>query len=108
MSIPPPFNQTAQLRYINRVDVTETYADSLRGMTFDGASLRLELCVNRIDPVTLVPPATPVADQVTACRLVLSPQAAMELINQLKQLEGALLASGQLRQIHVPPPGKAN
>ena len=99
---PPPVN----VRYVNRPEVVETFADSIHNLLFDGLSLRLELCVNRLEPH--VPPAAPSADQVTAARLVLALPAALELMNRLKQLEGALLASGQLKHIHTIPPGKAN
>ncbi len=75
-------------------------------MTFDGRDVRIEFCINRYDPPA--PPQPPTGDQVTACRLVLQLPAALALLSNLKQLEGSLLASGQLKPIQVTTTDRIN
>ena len=39
------------IRYLDRPDCLETFADSISGLTFDGQTLRLEFAVTRTDDV---------------------------------------------------------
>jgi hypothetical protein len=73
-------------------------------LTFDGHSLRLELCVNRMDAPD--PATAPSGSQVTVCRLVLTLPMALDLMKKLKQLEDTLKASGHLKL--APGAGAAN
>jgi hypothetical protein len=57
-----------------------------------------------MDPPT--PPTPPTGQQVTAARLIITLPAALHLLNSLKQLEGTLLATGQLKQIQLPQGGE--
>jgi hypothetical protein len=93
--------QQGNLVYVPRPDVPETLVDAVRTIWIDGATVRLELVVNRLDPPT--PDAPPSGHQVTACRPVLTMAAALGLLNGLKQMETALLASGALKQVAVGP-----
>ena len=49
--------QTATVRYVDRPECTETFADSINNVYFDGQSLRIEFGVTRLDDVK---PNTPV------------------------------------------------
>jgi hypothetical protein len=71
-------------QYIDRPDVLETFADSIEGTFFDGQTLRIEFCVNRLDP--LKPNTPPTGRRYPACRLVLTPAAAVELMNRMQQI----------------------
>jgi hypothetical protein len=42
---------TTEVRYIDRPDLAETFADSINSVTFDGQSMRIELGVTRLDDV---------------------------------------------------------
>lgn len=68
------------LRYIDRPDCAETFADSIAHLSFDGQSLRIEFAVTRMDDAK---PDTPMTGRrYPACRLVLPSGAAVELINR--------------------------
>jgi hypothetical protein len=80
--------QALTVRTVDRPECQEIFADSVSGLYFDGQTLRLELSVTRFDEVK---PNTPVtARRYPACRVVLSPAAALELINRTQQIGAAL------------------
>lgn len=83
-------------QYVDRVDVTETFADSVRSVTFDGATVRAELCVTRLEDST--PPTAAVAKQYPACRVVLRPDAAVDLFVRLQQLVGLMEQRGLIKR----------
>jgi hypothetical protein len=87
-------------QYIDRPDVLETFADSIEGTFFDGQTLRIEFCVNRLDP--LKPNTPPTGRRYPACRLVLTPAAAVELMNRMQQISAAMVRTGVLK----PSPGQ--
>ena len=95
----PADTQTATIRYIDRPDCTETFADSINGVYFDGQSLRIEFGITRLDDVK---PNTPVTGRRhPAQRMVLTPMAAVELINRMQQVGVALAQAGVLKA--TPP-----
>jgi hypothetical protein len=95
--------QPVTLRYIDRPECAETFADSITNLAFDGQSLRIEFGVTRMDEVKANTPLT--GRRYPACRLVLPPTAAVELINRMQQVAAALTQAGLLRQ--NPPQGAA-
>ncbi len=96
--------QAAAVRYVDRTDVTETFADSVSGLVFDGQSLRIEFAVTRFDEIK---PDTPITGRrYPACRLVLPPAAAIELINRMQQIGAALAQAGVARA--TPRPGDSS
>jgi hypothetical protein len=87
--------QPAQIRYLDRADMEETFADSITGLIFDGQTLRIEFGVTRFDDVK---PNTPISGRrYPACRLVLPPAAAVDLINRMQQIAAALKQAGVVR-----------
>jgi hypothetical protein len=84
--------QAATLRYVDRPDIAETFADSISGLVFDGQTLRIEFAVTRVDDVKPGVPLT--GRRYPACRLVLAPTAAVELINRMQQIAAALMQAG--------------
>jgi hypothetical protein len=95
--------QPATIRYIDRPDVAETFADSVSGVVFDGQTLRIEFAVTRLDEVKPNSPIT--GRRYPACRLALSPAAALDLINRMQQIAAALAQAGVTRT--TPRPGEA-
>jgi hypothetical protein len=84
--------QAAAIRYVDRPDVGETFADSITGLVFDGQTLRIEFGVTRVDEVK---PDTPITGRrYPTSRIVLSPGAAVELINRMQQIGAALTQAG--------------
>jgi hypothetical protein len=50
--------QAATIRYIDRPDVEETFADAVSALVFDGQSLRIEFAVTRLDEIEHNSPMT--------------------------------------------------
>ena len=85
-----------QYQYVDRPEVSETFADIVQRIQFDGQTLRLEFCVSRLDDHK---PGTPVTGKrYPACRLVLSAAAAVDLMNKMQQITSGLVKAGVLKQ----------
>ena len=98
----PAQRQAASIRYIDRPEIAETFADSITGLIFDGQSLRIEFGVTRLDDVKPNAPIT--GRRFPACRLVLPPAAAIDLINRMQQIGTALAQAGvTTRASQIPP-----
>jgi hypothetical protein len=89
-----------QIHFNDRPELPETFADSVRGLIFDGHTMRIEFCVTRVDPPQ--PQQDPVARQYPACRLVLPPNAAVDLFNKLQQILQALEKEGKVTKNQPP------
>ncbi|MEJ2435281.1 MAG: hypothetical protein P8Y53_19830, partial [Pseudolabrys sp.] len=50
--------QQVTLRYIDRAECMETFADSIAHLSFDGQALRIEFAVTRMDDVKQGAPLT--------------------------------------------------
>lgn len=89
-------------QYVDRPEVAETFADFVNRIQFDGQTLRLELCVTRIEeqPASGGPKGT----RYPACRLVLSAAAAVDLMNKMQQITANLIKAGVLKADQKPPP----
>jgi len=89
---PSPTSRQPRLRYQDRHDLDETFADSIRSCVFDGQLMRIEFTVSRFDD----PGALGVLEgrQVPACRLVLNRTALADLFNRLGQLSNVLKQAG--------------
>ena len=98
-SVPQP--HTVQVRFVDRPDVSETFTDSSRSVTFDGQVMRIEFCTIRMDEPKPQEPHT--GRQYPVCRLVLTPNAAVDLFNKLQQLMKALEQSGAIKKIPSMP-----
>ena len=95
-----PAAQTATIRYIDRLECIETFTDSINHVYFDGQSLRIEFGITRLDDVK---PNTPVTGRrLPAQRMVLTPMAAVELINRMQQVGAALAQAGVLKAAPKP------
>ena len=99
-SVKPIEQQRVTYRYIYRPECAETFADSVVGVFFDGQSLRIEFGVSRLDDRKPDAPLT--ARRYPACRLVLPPAAAIELINRMQQIAAALTQAGLIKPVQAP------
>jgi hypothetical protein len=96
-----------QYQYVDRPDVSETFADFVSRIQFDGQTLRLEFCVSRLEDHK--PPAPVTAKRYPACRLVLSASAAVDLMNKMQQITAGLIKAGVLKEgPTAKPAGPAN
>jgi hypothetical protein len=93
-----PSPTQATYRYVDRPELAETFADSIHALFFDGQSLRIEFGVSRVDEVKSNVPV--MGRRYPACRLVLTPAAAIDLINRMQQVASALTQAGILKPAH--------
>ena len=84
-----------QYQYIDRPEISETFADFVQRIQFDGQTLRIEFCISRLEDQK--PPAAPVGKRYPACRLVLSVGAGVDLINKMQQITANLVKAGVLK-----------
>ena len=85
----------ATIRMTDRPELAETFADSVNNLLFDGQTLRIEFGVTRLDDLK---PNTPLAGRrYPACRIVLTPAAAVDLINRMQQIATALTQAGVVK-----------
>lgn len=100
-----PQSHGLQVQFVDSPEVSETFADSSRAVTFDGQTMRIEFCTIRMDEPK--PPNPPTGRQYPVCRLVLTPNAAVDLFNKLQQVMAALEQSGAIKKnppiTQVPP-----
>jgi hypothetical protein len=95
--------KSATIQYLDRADMEETFADSINRLFFDGQTLRIEFGVTRFDDVKASTPIT--GRRYPACRLVLPPAAAVDLINRMQRIGAALTKSGVVKA--SPQPSEA-
>jgi hypothetical protein len=84
--------QTATIRYIDRPEINEVFADAVTGLIYDGQTLRMEFAVTRFDEIKSNVAVT--GRRYPSCRVALSPAAAIDLINRMQQVATALTQSG--------------
>ena len=84
-----------QYEYIDRPDLSEIFADFVNRVQFDGQTLRFEFCVSRLDDQR--PQSGVTGKRYPACRLVLSPAAAVDLMNKMQQITAGLIKAGVIK-----------
>jgi hypothetical protein len=94
--------QTVKIQQIDLPDLSETFADSIDSVFFDGQTLRINFGVTRFDQQQQNPSAT--ARRYPSCRLVLTPRAGVELMNQIQKLSAGLIQAGVLKASPQPSP----
>jgi hypothetical protein len=92
----------ANIRFVDRPECAETFADSIVSVFFDGQTMRIEFGVTRMDEMK--PDQSISGRRYPACRLVLPPAAAIDLINKMQQTAAALTQAGVVKQ--KPPATK--
>jgi hypothetical protein len=83
------------VKYIDRAELEETFADSIGGLIFDGQTLRIEFGVTRYDEIKANSPTT--GRRYPACRLVLPLPAMVDLVNRLQQIAAAMTKAGVMK-----------
>lgn len=92
-----PFGlQASTLPKEERHEIDETFADSLGQATFDGQTMRIEFCATRMADTKQGEKAT--GKRYVTARMVLTPEAAVELFNVCSQIVGALKNAGVVKE----------
>jgi hypothetical protein len=95
----------AELRYEDRPELNETFADTVQRMTFDGRTLRIEFCAVRMDdPDAKAKKRT--GKSVPVSRIVLDLDGAVDMLNKMNSLQAALKNSGVITT-STPTPAPA-
>ena len=81
--------------YVDLPELSETLADTVHSLLFDGQTLRITFAVSRMDSPQ--PPNPSTGKRYPVCRLVLTGAGIAELVNQVNQL-GAALAQAPARR----------
>jgi hypothetical protein len=89
--------RTAQVQYVDRADCPETFADSINSVYFDGQTMRIEFGITRMNEMKKDGPLT--GRRYPACRLVLAPAAAIDLINKMQQTGAAMAQAGLVKPL---------
>lgn len=93
----------ATLRYEDRPDLNETFADTVQRMTFDGRTLRIEFCAVRMDdPDPGAKKRT--GRSVPVSRIVLDLDGAVDMLNKMNSLQAALQNTGVITKAAAPTP----
>jgi hypothetical protein len=93
-----------KLRYQDLPELPETFSDSIRSCVFDGQMMRIEFTVTRFDERS----AAGVVEgrQLPVCRLVLTRNTLLDLVNRISQMGEALKKAGIA--VGKGEPGAAN
>ena len=95
-----------ETEYVDRPEISETFADHVENYIYEGSTLRLEFCVRRIEEIK--PPDAPTGRRYPVCRLVLTNDAAIDLFNKLQKLVGAMEQKGLIKRDQPPVTPKLN
>jgi hypothetical protein len=96
----PAGHQQVTIRYVDRPDMPETFADSIASTYFDGQTLRIEFTVTRVDEAASVAPIT--ARRFPVCRIVVPAPAGIDLINRLNKIGATLAQAGVVKPTPRP------
>jgi hypothetical protein len=92
---PPSPSPQVQFQYVDRPEVSETFADFVNRIQYDGQTLRIEFGVSRLDDHKGAVATT--GKRYPACRLVLSAAAGLDLMNKMQQITAGLIKAGVLK-----------
>jgi hypothetical protein len=92
--------ESTPVRYMERPELSEIFADSVHTIVWDGQTMRLEFCVTRYPDAASVGTAAE-AKRYPACRLVLTAPAVAALYNRLQETVAALTEAGVIAK--APP-----
>lgn len=99
-----PKQAQLQFEYVDRPDVNEIFADFVNRVQFDGQTLRFEFCVSRLDDQRPQAGGGVTGKRYPSCRLVLSPAAAVDLMNKMQQITAGLIKAGVVKADAPRPP----
>jgi hypothetical protein len=90
-----------KIDYVDRLELVETFSDSIHSIFFDGQSLRIIFAATRLGEFDQDQRHT--GKRYPSCRLILSPSAAVELMNRMQQVGSALTNAGILKAAPAQP-----
>jgi hypothetical protein len=85
---------------VDRIEVSETFADLLTKLSVDPLTARLEFAAHRMDAAQ--PNAVPTGKTIPVCRVVMPFPAFIDLAAKAQMLVGQLKAQGIIKDIQDP------
>jgi hypothetical protein len=103
----PPHELAKRAPLVSHHEVTETFADQMSTVFFDGSTLRIDFAATRLEePMgARTGQSEPQRERHIVCRLVLTTACAVDLINQMKQMADELAKAGVLTANSPPRVG---
>jgi hypothetical protein len=77
-------------------EIREIFADQIGIAAFDGSTMHLEFLVGRLEETKTA--AEPKGERHVVCRLVMTPGAVVDLLNQLNVFAAKMVQAGLIRQ----------
>ena len=87
----PSERQSAAIKYVDRDDMGETFANSIIGLRFDGQTLQIEFGVTRLDEIKA---NSPITGRRYCLPIRAAASSAVDLINRIQQIATALTQAG--------------
>jgi len=81
--------------FVDLPQLSETFADSVQSLFFDGQNLRIVFCASRLEEPK--GGGRPNGKRYPTCRLVLSAQGTLDLINRIQKISAALAKEGVIK-----------
>jgi hypothetical protein len=94
--MPKMISQPPQIVEVDIPELGEIFADSIDRIFFDGATIRIQFGVTRFDNAGPVKPLS--GKRYPVARIVLSANAAFELVNRTQELAAILEQAGVIRR----------
>lgn len=104
--MPETPSKKLEIRFHDRPELSETFADSIGGWHFDGGALRIDFLVTRFDDQSSAEVRT--GHRFPACRLVLSATGTAELINECRRIAATLEKAGVFKKQNPEAPKQTN
>jgi hypothetical protein len=96
----------ASARFVDLPNLSETFADSIHTMVWDGQTVRVEFCVTRFPDQAAS--SNNEAQRYPVSRLVMTSALAVDLFNRLQQTMAALAQAGVVQKTPPVPPTPAS
>jgi hypothetical protein len=90
-----PAAEGLNFEFVDLPQLAETFADSVQTLFFDGQNLRIVFCASRLEEQK--GGGRPHGKRYPTCRLVLSAQGTLELINRIQKISAALAKEGVIK-----------
>ncbi len=96
-----PTRAEPQTKFVDNPELSETFADSIEEMMFDGVTMRITFTVTRLEEPR--PPALPKGKRYPSCRLILTGDAVEDLHRRLNQIATVIEQGRKAREARPGP-----
>lgn len=87
--------EALNFEFVDLPQLAETFSDSVQSLLFDGQNLRIVFCASRVEEQK--GGGRPQGKRYPTCRLVLSAQGTLDLINRIQKISAAMVREGVIK-----------